>query len=431
MSNAGVKPVAILSALRMADGETFANLRTIYNARFSMRTEELAGRSPVDALLDNLQENSWIYHVEANESGNITGLFFAHPESVTLANQYNHVVVMDCTYKTNRFRMPLLHIIGMTSFNTTFTVGFCFLAMERFENYMWAMSKLSKVWKNGCVPNVIVTDRELALMNAIQQVFPLSTNILCIWHINKNILAYCKKHYEVQETFDAFMQVWNVLVSSTSEEDYEKQVLKLTRLLSDKPEVLNYVTKTWLIHKKHFVKAWTLNYPHFGSKTSSRAEGAHAFIKKFLQVSTGDLLTVFNKLKIALDHQIKAEMDRRSKETMHHLLTLPEIFTPVSGKISLFALKECLLQHDKICQDSSLCTGIFTLEMGIPCSHQLEAINKSGGSLTANNFHAQWQLEQNSKSVRSMFFFRFGTSLILISLDFIRLRRKSLMNTGS
>ena len=137
-------------------------------------------------------------------------------------------------------------------------------------------------------------------------------NILWTWHYNNNILAYWKKCYEVQETFDAFMQVWNILVSSTSEEDYEKQVSKLARLLSEKPEVLKYVTETWLVSKKHFWRLGLISIPHFGSRSSSRAEEAHAYMKKFLQVSIGHFLTVYNKLKIALDHQIKAEMDRRS-----------------------------------------------------------------------------------------------------------------------
>ena len=156
MTNTGVKPATILSVLRMTKSETFANLRTIYNVRVNMRNEQLAGSSPVEAFLDNLQESEWVNHVEANEVGNIIVLFFAHPDSVQLANQYNHVVVMDCTYKTNRYRMPLLHIIGMTAFNTTFTVGFCFLAMEKLENYLWAMSKLSTLWENGSAPKVIL-----------------------------------------------------------------------------------------------------------------------------------------------------------------------------------------------------------------------------------------------------------------------------------
>ena len=85
--------------------------------------------------------------------------------------------------------MPHLHIIGLTAFNTTFTVGFYFLDIKKMENYLWAMSKLSTVWENGSAPKVIVADPELALMEAIEQVFPSSSNFLCIWHINKIKLA--------------------------------------------------------------------------------------------------------------------------------------------------------------------------------------------------------------------------------------------------
>ena len=56
------------------------------------------------------------------------------------------------------------------------------------------------------------------------------------------------------------MQGWNVLVSSTNEEDYEKKLSNLARMISEKLEVLNYVTKTWLVSQKHFVKARTLNH---------------------------------------------------------------------------------------------------------------------------------------------------------------------------
>nr|CCA23556.1 Pc21g00130 putative [Albugo laibachii Nc14] len=198
MSNADVKPTTILLALRMTKCDTFANLRTIYNARVNMLNEQLAVRAPPEAFLDNLQESDLVHHVEVNEVGNITGLFFAYPEGIKLANHYSHVVEMGCTYKTNRYRMPLLHIIGITAFNTTLTVGFCFLAMEKVENYLWEI---------GSAPKVIVADPELALMEAIEQVFPSSSNFLCIWHINKNILANCEQYYANQENLDASVQM--------------------------------------------------------------------------------------------------------------------------------------------------------------------------------------------------------------------------------
>ena len=41
-------------------------------------------------------------------------------------------------------------------------------------------------------PTVIVSDRDLALMNAIKFVFPEACNLLCRFHINKNVKAKCK-----------------------------------------------------------------------------------------------------------------------------------------------------------------------------------------------------------------------------------------------
>ena len=48
-------------------------------------------------------------------------------------------------------------------------------------------------------PQVIVTDRELALMNAVQTVFSESHNLLCIWHINKNVLVNCRPHFQTND----------------------------------------------------------------------------------------------------------------------------------------------------------------------------------------------------------------------------------------
>ena len=38
-------------------------------------------------------------------------------------------------------------------------------------------------------PRVVLTDKEKALMNAIEAEFPFTKCMLCIWHVNKNILA--------------------------------------------------------------------------------------------------------------------------------------------------------------------------------------------------------------------------------------------------
>ena len=49
-------------------------------------------------------------------------------------------------------------------------------------------------------PLSIVTDRELALMNALDTYLPNSNHLLCMWHVNMNILANCRKHFRPDPT---------------------------------------------------------------------------------------------------------------------------------------------------------------------------------------------------------------------------------------
>nr|KAJ0199985.1 hypothetical protein LSAT_V11C600311610 [Lactuca sativa] len=86
---------------------------------------------------------------------------------------------------------------------------------EDEDSYIWALSAFQKILEN-CDPSVIVTDRKLALMNAIKTVFPNTRNLLCIWHIEKNVLANCTKHFEHGDEFNNLMSSWtNVAYSIT------------------------------------------------------------------------------------------------------------------------------------------------------------------------------------------------------------------------
>ena len=97
-----------------------------------------------------------------------------------LAKTYSSIFVMDCTYKTNKYGMPLLDIIGMSSFNKSFYSCFVFVKSERTEDYTWALQTFSNVLGVDFQCSVIVSDRELALISAIEVVFPRATHLLCV-----------------------------------------------------------------------------------------------------------------------------------------------------------------------------------------------------------------------------------------------------------
>ena len=117
------------------------------------------------------------------------------------------MLICDTTYKINKYRLPLLEIVGITSTNMTFVVAFTYLSYERTNNFELALSKVKELFmKDDVSPYVIVTDRDLAFMNALETMFPSSTNLLCLFHITKNINAkykiYVDKFEEWQNIID-------------------------------------------------------------------------------------------------------------------------------------------------------------------------------------------------------------------------------------
>ena len=115
--------------------------------------------------------------------------------------------------------------------------------------------------------------------------------------------------------------------------------------------------------------------------------------KTFLQVSTGDLLSVLSKLTLSIEHQVRTEETHRSRDKLLHLTGLPSTFTPVSGIISAFALKKCLDQFKRNTKEKACCTMVFTSTMGIPCTHNLKEMENSKRALDINDFHEQWHLD--------------------------------------
>ncbi len=99
--------------------------------------------------------------------GVVDCVFFMHQSSISMCQMFGTVFLLDCTYKTNKFDMPLLNVVGITSTYATFNAGFAFLHMENEEAHAWVLEQFFEV----VIPKVLYTDRELAQMNGIARVF--------------------------------------------------------------------------------------------------------------------------------------------------------------------------------------------------------------------------------------------------------------------
>lgn len=221
---AGVQPSQIINGLYLANQDLEIKPQDIYNAKQKMKRERLGCLTPIQALLDGMEQGTdWSYNYATDEQNRITHLFCIHQESRRLLARYPMVLVMDCTYKTNKFKMPLLNIVGITGRNTTFFVCFAFLSSEKADDYNWALRQLQVVYDSLSPPHfptVVATDAEVGLMNAVSNVFPDTQRILCQWHVNKNIQKNCRADFDTAEAYEAFFGAWLRCVGSSTQQEY-------------------------------------------------------------------------------------------------------------------------------------------------------------------------------------------------------------------
>lgn len=106
--------------------------------------------------------------------------------------RYRTTLVVDNTYKTNKFGMPLFDIAGFGLDNKTFLSGYALYSSSKQEDYEWYLTHLRKVFGEGSSgPKVIACDRDSAIVKAIKVVFLETEILLCMWYVEKGITTIC------------------------------------------------------------------------------------------------------------------------------------------------------------------------------------------------------------------------------------------------
>lgn len=188
--------------------------------------------------------------------------------------------------------MPLCVISGVTSLNTIFYVGFCFMKSEFTEDYIWVLLQLKKLYNKLDLPDpdVILTDCEGALMRSIDDVFPGAVNITCIWHVNNNVKTNCNKSFDSNKAWEEFFHSWERIIYAKTEEEFNSQWEALQEAYNTTtPFAVTYLAERLIPRKRKFVAYWVDKYLYFGNRATSRGENNNGRIKRQLGTSTGKL----------------------------------------------------------------------------------------------------------------------------------------------
>ncbi len=157
----------------------------------------------------------------------------------------------DLMYKINRFNMSLVNIVGMTGMNRLFFGGSMFIPGEKEKNYklvFFAIRKLYNVYELSYL-KTFVTDACAAEIAAIEYVFSGINHILCIWHINCNILVKLK--LIIKEQFN----------SGDDDDDEDNSRLKI--ILRKTDQLAEFLNRKWKEFKRHWIKTIEVHIEDF------------------------------------------------------------------------------------------------------------------------------------------------------------------------
>ena len=139
MTKSMVKPRKILLTLKEHNANSCTTIKQIYNSRSAYRSSIRGSDIEMQHLMKLLERDQYIHWYRLKDVDVIRDIFWCHPDAVKLLNACNLVFLIDNTYKTNRYRLPLLDFVGVTPTGMTFFVGFTYLEGERLNNEVWAL----------------------------------------------------------------------------------------------------------------------------------------------------------------------------------------------------------------------------------------------------------------------------------------------------
>ena len=271
----------------------------------------------------------------------------------------------------------------------TFSIGFCFLPGETQQDFTWAFQCFQEL---GIKPAVIVMDGDQAQKNASEEVFPYAPTLLCIWHVNQCVLAKCKSIVG-DEDWPAFEAAWRRIIQARTIEQFDKHWLNFqTQYSTPKTQqCVTYLQNEWLKpgQRERLVEAWTNQYLHFGIRVTSRAEGAHAYIKRYLggKKSKGDLYSSWLLIEAAVINQVIAVSTRTTIQQDRAPIDIDKkLYQGCFGVITWHALRLVQQHLELVSLSLQPCTRSFTRLIGLSCAH-IYNIKKATSSLTLSDFH--------------------------------------------
>ena len=146
---------------------------------------------------------------EDNSVHELTRLFWMSPYQRELGKRFGDVLQVDVSEGHNGYNFYLTTFVMVDGENNSRNLAYCLHDRQDAPTFEWMFQHLDPFLNSGCVFSAIFSDRDGAIIKAVEKVWPEVFHGHCLWHLLKNIRK--KLGPLLQGEFSKFMSdFWDV-----------------------------------------------------------------------------------------------------------------------------------------------------------------------------------------------------------------------------
>ncbi|KAK9698102.1 hypothetical protein RND81_08G082500 [Saponaria officinalis] len=347
---------------------------------FQREVKLFIGDADAEMFINNLEKLvqskkgfQYAYHVD--EGRNLCRVFWtdAHGKSAYLA--FGDGVSFDPTYGTNKYCMVFTPFTGIDNHKKSVTFACALLSNEDEESFVWVFQKFMEAMGRK-EPQLIITDQDPAIRNAVPAVFKTARHLFCMWHIMNKVVdkidIITRKETDFLSRINGV--VWNHDLEPTEFEDQWNEVitefgLETNRWLSTMFDIKEYWISTY------FRDMRMSNI----MSTTQRLESENSFFKKF-ENHYGTLVEFWLRYESAMDQQrhTHKHLEMKSKNLVSKAITPLSLeshaLTVRSASLEMTAIEDSergktfMVQYSPLTSDVD-CTCKLFERRGLICRH--------------------------------------------------------------
>ncbi|KAF7825925.1 protein FAR1-RELATED SEQUENCE 2 isoform X1 [Senna tora] len=295
---------------------------------------------------------NFFYAVDIDHYKCLRSVFWVDSKGRLDYQNFHDVVFIDTFYMRNKYKIPFVPIVGVNHHFQYILLGSALIGEETTSAFIWLMQTWLKAM-GSLVPNVIITDQDKFLKEAVAEVFPDTRHFFSVWHILRKFPE--NLGYMINENSN-FMTKFNKCIHySWSEEQFEKRWQKLIIRFELKD---NGWVQSLYEDRKKWIPAYMQDMFLAGLSTTVRSESIVSYFDKYVSVdySFKDFIGQYKVFSTErLDMEMKADSETRQKQPALRSLSpfekqLSLIYTDAifrKFQLEILGMVSCQLQKER------------------------------------------------------------------------------------